>query len=361
MANIQAEYIWIDGQKPTAKLRSKTKIIEGPVNSLEQIPLWGFDGSSTKQATTGSSDCMLKPVRFVHDPIRREDNILVLCEVLNANGTVHESNTRALLRKSEKKFRSFEPWFGIEQEYTLFEGSRPLGFPETGYPAPQGGYYCGVGADEVFGRELIEAHTDACLRAGLGIWGTNAEVMPGQWEFQVGPLDPLATADHLWIARWLLYRLGEDFGISATLHPKPVKGDWNGTGAHTNFSTKQMRANNGIVAVERACKKLAKFHNEHIVVYGAHNEERLTGLHETSSINDFRYGVSDRGASVRIPLATTTEKKGYLEDRRPAANMDPYLVCTALLETVCGDGFRALNRPQSVRQITIPLKRPQNV
>ncbi len=337
MARIQAEYIWIDGQKPTAKLRSKTKIINGPVKSVSDIPDWGYDGSSTFQATGHHSDLQLRPVRFVPDPIRGDDNILVLNEVLNADGSVHPSNTRARLRQVAEKYKAFEPWFGIEQEYTLFEGARPLGWPENGFPAPQGGYYCGVGADEVFGRDIIEAHTSACLTAGIHIEGTNAEVMPAQWEFQVGALGPLEVSDELWLARWLLYRISEEFGVSATLYPKPVKGDWNGAGAHTNFSTKAMREDGGLKVILAAMKKLEPKHEQHIAVYGAHNQERLTGEHETSPIHSFRYGEYDRGASVRIPMASINAGKGYFEDRRPAANMDPYEVCAILVETVCGD------------------------
>ncbi len=335
MAKITAEYIWIDGQKPTAKLRSKTKIIDS-VKSLADVPEWGYDGSSTEQATGHFSDLLLRPVKMMPDPLHRDGDVLVLCEVLNPDGTVHPSNTRAYLRQVAERYKEHDCWFGIEQEYTLFEGNRPLGWPASGFPAPQGGYYCGVGADEVFGRDLVEAHADACIRAGIHIVGTNAEVMPAQWEFQVGAVPAPDIADELWLARWLLYRIGEEFGISATLYPKPVKGDWNGAGAHTNFSTKATRAEGGMKVIEEAMKKLAKRHDEHIKVYGAHNEERLTGLHETAPIHEFRFGVSDRGASVRIPMATTNAGFGYFEDRRPAANMDPYQVCAKLIETVCG-------------------------
>ena len=331
-----AEYIWLDGNKPTQTLRSKTKILENPVKKVEDIDEWGFDGSSTKQATGDKSDCALLPVSFFHDPIRGGDNIIVMCEVRKADGSVHPSNTRHHLSLVAAKFKKEEAWFGIEQEYTFFQGAKPLGWPDNGFPAPQGGYYCGVGADEVFGRPIVEKHMQACLDAGIKISGINAEVMPGQWEFQVGPVGPLEVADQLWVARWLLYRIGEDFGVSATLYPKPVKGDWNGAGAHTNYSTKAMRAKGGIKVIEEACKKLGKKHDEHIAVYGAHNEERLWGGHETCRIDEFRYGVSDRGASIRIPLATAKAGRGYLEDRRPAANMDPYQVCAKLIETTCG-------------------------
>jgi len=337
LAKIKAEYIWIDGQKPTAKLRSKTKIVDGPVKNLGDIPEWGYDGSSTYQATGHFSDLLLRPVKIVPDPLHGNDDLLVLCEVLNPDGSVHWSNTRAHLRQVAEKYKEHDPWFGIEQEYTLFEGNRPLGWPESGFPAPQGGYYCGVGSDEVFGREVVEAHAEACIRAGIHIVGTNAEVMPAQWEFQIGAVGAPDIADELWLARWLLYRIGEDYGVSATLYPKPVKGDWNGAGAHTNFSTKAMRAAGGIKVIEAAMAKLEKRHDDHIKVYGAHNEERLTGLHETAPIHSFRHGISDRGASVRIPMATTATGMGYFEDRRPAANMDPYEVCAILIETVCGD------------------------
>lgn len=333
---VQIEYVWLDGRTPTKGLRSKTKIIKGPVTKLSDIPEWGFDGSSTEQAEGRFSDCRLTPVFFVPDPLRGSPHLIALCEVFQANGDVHPSNARAELRAVAKKYKAHDAWFGIEQEYTLFQDGRPLGFPVSGFPGPQGPYYCGVGAENIKGRELAEEHMDACLRAGLTLSGINAEVMPGQWEFQVGPLGPVEVADQLWIARWLLERLGEEFDISVSFAPKPVSGDWNGAGAHTNFSTKAMRALKGMAVIKEACEKLKKKHHAHIAVYGAGNEERLTGKHETCSIDEFRYGVSDRGASIRIPMATADAGRGYLEDRRPAANMDPYQVCAALLTTTCG-------------------------
>ena len=336
MSKVRLEYIWMDGHKPTQKLRSKTKVMEGTIDSLEDIPDWGFDGSSTNQAEGNNSDCLLKPVCKVPDPIRGGHDLLVLCEVMNADGTVHSSNSRAELRKVSEKFKDQKAWFGIEQEYTLFDGRNPLGWPEGGYPAPQGPFYCGVGADEVYGRDIVEEHLQLCIDAGLEISGINAEVMPGQWEYQIGPLSPLESGDQMWLSRWLLYRIAEDYGISATLHPKPIKGDWNGAGAHTNFSTRFMREEGGLKVIKDACEKLSKNHDEHIAVYGAHNEERLTGLHETCSIKEFRYAVSDRGASIRIPMQTANDGFGYLEDRRPSANMDPYQVCAILIKTTCG-------------------------
>jgi glutamine synthetase len=329
MGVYRAEYIWIDGTQPTQKLRSKTKIVPDG----EKPPIWAFDGSSTQQATGDKSDCVLQPVFVCPDPIRGGDDKLVLCEVMLVNGEPHRTNTRRANVEMAKRFEDFDTWFGIEQEYTFFEGSRPLGFPDVGFPAPQGGYYCGVGADEVFGRDVVEAHLEACLKAGLKISGINAEVMPGQWEFQVGPLSAPAIGDQLWVARWLLYRVGEDYGVSATLYPKPVRGDWNGAGAHTNFSTNEMRESYD--ACVAAAEALGKRHDLHIANYGFGIEERLTGLHETCSYKEFRYGVSDRGASVRIPWQVAKDRKGYIEDRRPNANADPYVTTRLIIETVC--------------------------
>ena len=330
--SFKAEYIWIDGTEPTAKLRSKTRVLADGA----ELPTWGFDGSSTNQAEGHASDRVLKPVFSCPDPIRGGDNVLVLCEVFNTDGTAHETNTRALLRPIAERFAAQESIFGIEQEYTFFKGERPLGFPVAGFPAAQGGYYCGVGADEVFGRDIVELHLDRCIEAGLAICGINAEVMPGQWEFQIGPVDALTASDHLWIARWLLYRTAEDFEVSATLDAKPVKGDWNGAGAHTNFSTKAMRE--GYDAIITACESLGADQEkvlEHVNQYGFGIQDRLTGLHETAPWDVYSYGVSDRGASVRIPWQVEVDKKGYIEDRRPNANVDPYVVTRLLVNTCC--------------------------
>jgi glutamine synthetase len=326
----KAEYIWVDGTVPTPKLRSKTKIVADGA----EPPIWGFDGSSTNQAPGDRSDCVLRPVCMVPDPIRGGNDKLVMAEVLLTNMSPHTTNTRAGCAAIAEQVKGEEYWFGLEQEYTFFDGARPLGFPEHGFPAPQGGYYCGVGDDEVFGRPIVEAHLNACLTAGLGISGINAEVMPGQWEFQVGPLSALDVSDHLWLARWLLYRVAEDFGVSATLDPKPVRGDWNGAGCHTNFSTNAMRSS--YQPNVDAAEALRKRHDLHIANYGFGIEDRLTGLHETASYKDFTYGVSDRGASVRIPWQVEVDGKGYIEDRRPCANIDPYTVTRLIMETVSG-------------------------
>ena len=335
---VKAEYIWIDGAEPTSKLRSKTKVMpdKDEISDISELPLWGFDGSSTNQAAGEDSDCVLKPVAFYNDPIRGWPHILVMTEVMTPRDMQpHSTNNRAACAEMAAKHEVEECIFGIEQEYTFFDGIKPLGWPDNGFPAPQFGYYCGVGADEVYGREIVELHMDACIDAGLAISGINAEVMPAQWEFQIGPVAAPEVADQIWIARWLLYRIAEDYGVSATLAAKPVKGDWNGAGAHTNFSTKAMREDGGMEHIVAACEKLGTRAMEHVRNYGADIEDRLTGAHETQSWDQFSYGVSDRGASIRIPWQVSIDGKGYLEDRRPNANCDPYLVCKLMIETIC--------------------------
>jgi glutamine synthetase len=326
----QAEYIWIDGVTPTPDLRSKTKIIADGA----EPGIWGYDGSSTEQATGDKSDCVLRPVFVCPDPIRGKDNVLVMCEVLLVDGKPHPTNTRAACEKVAKKYAKQEPLFGIEQEYTMLKASgRPLGFPEDGFPGPQGPYYCGVGTGKIMGRDIVELHTQACVDAGLGISGTNPEVMPGQWEFQIGPVAPPLVADQLYVARWLLHRIGEDFDVVISFDAKPEKGDWNGAGAHTNFSTNGMRE--GGETIDKAVKALGAKWELHVKNYGHGIEDRLTGKHETAPWNKFSAGVSDRGASVRIPWQVAKDGKGYIEDRRPNANMDPYVVTRLMTDTIC--------------------------
>lgn len=342
----KATYIWLDGKKPTQRCRCKTRILylNSSEATLNDFPQWGFDGSSTYQAEGHNSDLLLEPVCFIRDPLVPEQHhYLILCEVLNEDGQPHSSNTRARLRSALAKTANTGAWIGFEQEYTLFKKQHPLGWPEGGYPAPQGPFYCGVGANEVFGRPLVMQHTQACLDSGIMLFGTNAEVMPGQWEFQIGyrnfpneTADPVTVSDHLWLARWLLYRLGENYGISVKLDPKPISGDWNGAGMHTNFSTALTRdPKKGRAALEQAIEQLSKTHHKHIKHYGAGLAERLTGQHETAPMDAFSHGISHRGCSIRIPRQVDTQGYGYFEDRRPGANADPYTVARLLIESVC--------------------------
>lgn len=326
------EYIWLDGYKPTQMMRSKTLVVEGFSGKVEDAPLWSFDGSSTQQASGNNSDCVLKPVFVCPDP-QRKNGYLVMTEVMNPDGTPHASNGRATIDDDDDDF-----WFGFEQEYVLWDLDHhtPLGFPAPGYyPPPQGPFYCSVGAEFNIGRNIVEEHLDACIEAGLNIEGINAEVMKGQWEYQIFAKGAKASGDQVWVARYLAERVGEKYGVRINIHPKPVKGDWNGSGMHANFSNGAMREQGGEKLFTSICEEFGKHIKEHINVYGADNDERLTGLHETQSIDKFSYGVSDRGASIRIPISTIEAGwKGRLEDRRPASNADPYKVASVIVKSV---------------------------
>ena len=331
---IKAEYIWLDGTQPTAQIRSKTKIL----GKRQQPPVWGFDGSSTNQAEGDASDCVLNPVFTCPDPLRGGADILVLCEVLNVDGTPHKSNTRHFCSNTEEKFKKHKCWFGLEQEYTLMnKDGTPYGFTgamrQDGEVLPQGPYYCSAGAGLAIGRDIAEDHLDLCLLAGLKISGINAEVMPGQWEFQIGPVKSTEGSDQLIVARYLLHRIAEEYDVVVSFDAKPSSGDWNGAGCHVNFSTEKMRGSYD--ACIDACLALSEEPEEHIKSYGYGIENRLTGDHETCSYKEFKYGVSDRGASIRIPWQVERDQKGYIEDRRPNANCDPYTVTSILTNTVC--------------------------
>lgn len=325
------EYIWLDGYKPTQSLRSKTRIESNFSGKLEDCPMWNFDGSSTEQAAGHSSDCLLKPVAIFPDPVR-DNGYLVMTEVLNPDGSVHESNGRATIEDDDDDF-----WFGFEQEYFLWNMNTnlPPGFPPGGFPPPQGPYYCSVGGKFAHGREVIEEHMEACIQAGINIEGINAEVAAGQWEFQVFAKGAARAGDEIWVARYLLERIAEDHGYAINWHPKPLgPTDWNGSGMHANFSNTPMRTSGKEETFTKICDHFGRNIERHISVYGAHNEQRLTGKHETQSIDQFSYGVSDRGASIRIPIVTVENGwKGRLEDRRPASNADPYKVAAAIVKT----------------------------
>ncbi|MFM1879079.1 MAG: hypothetical protein RLZZ241_1945 [Bacteroidota bacterium] len=332
MSKSKLEYIWLDGYTPTANMRSKTKIETDFSGKLEDCPVWAFDGSSTQQAEGGSSDCLLKPVAIYPDP-ERINGYLVMCEVLNPDGTPHATNSRATINSDVDD----DFWFGFEQEYFIMDAETdlPLGFPRGGFPGPQGLYYCSVGGRNTHGRELVERHANLCLEAGINFEGINQEVACGQWEFQIFAKGAKNAGDQVWVARYLLDRLTEDYGWYIEYHPKPIKGDWNGSGMHANFSNTLLRTCGSKATYEKVCEAFRPVTKEHIEVYGAYNDQRLTGKHETASINDFKYGVSDRGASIRIPILTVERGwKGWLEDRRPASNADPYKVAARIIMTV---------------------------
>ncbi|MDE3026307.1 MAG: glutamine synthetase beta-grasp domain-containing protein [Acidobacteriota bacterium] len=333
MTKFKLEYIWLDGYEPTPNLRSKTKIVAfAETPALEDLPLWNFDGSSTRQAEGSSSDCFLQPVAAFPDPAR-ENALLVMCEVLLPDGSAHPSNRRATIPDDPGA------WFGFEQEYFLYRDGAPLGFPKEGFPAPQGEYYTGVGYKNVgdLARRIVDEHVDLCLAAGIDLEGVNAEVAKGQWEFQIFGKGSKRAADELWVARYLLMRLCERYGVDVNWHCKPLGAelDWNGSGLHTNFSTKHMREVGGEEYFAELMKAFDVYKSEHIEVYGPDNHLRLTGLHETQSIDKFTYGVADRGASIRVPHSFVGDGyRGYLEDRRPNSLGDPYRIAGRILQTI---------------------------
>jgi glutamine synthetase len=333
MPKFKLEYIWLDGYTPVPNLRGKTQVKEfDTFPTLEQLPLWGFDGSSTLQAEGKSSDCVLKPVA-VYPDTTRNNGAVVMCEVMMPDGTTpHPSNARASILDDE------DAWFGFEQEYFIVEDGRPLGFPKGGgYPDPQGEYYCGAGYKNVgdIARQIVEEHLEICLDAGINHEGINAEVAKGQWEFQVFGKGSKKAADQIWVARYLLVRLCESYGVDIEFHCKPLKGDWNGSGMHANFSTKHLREVGGKDYFDKLMAAFEKNCEEHIAAYGPDNHMRLTGLHETQSIDQFSWGIADRGASIRVPHSfANNDWKGYLEDRRPNSQGDPYQIASRILKTI---------------------------
>jgi len=333
MSKFKLEYIWLDGYAPVPNLRSKTTVKEfAGFPSLEELPVWGFDGSSTRQAEGGDSDRLLKPVASFPDPAR-VDGLLVMCEVLMPDETPHPTNSRATIPDDP------DTWFGFEQEYFLYRDGRPLGFPTEGFPSPQGEYYTGVGYKNVgdIAREIVDTHLDYCLAAGINHEGINAEVAKGQWEFQIFGKGSKRAADEVWVARYLLLRLCEKYRVDVNFHPKPLGADfdWNGSGMHTNFSTKYLREVGGKAYFEALMAAFDEYKGDHIAVYGPDNHMRLTGLHETQAIDKFNYGVANRGASIRVPHSFMKDDyRGYLEDRRPNSLGDPYQIAGRILMTI---------------------------
>lgn len=330
------EYVWADVNNV---IRGKTKVFQKPINDLSDLGYWWFDGSSTGQAEGYKSDVFLSPVRLYNDPFRKGHK-LALCETFDDALLTKPNfaNKRHEFAALHDKFSSEEVWIGIEQEYIIMDRHTNLPYKWKGDNdpgcGPQGPYYCGTGGNKMFGRELVEEHMVKCLEAGVSIFGINAEVAPSQWEFQVGTGDALEISDDLMIARYILDRLTESKELYITIHPKPLKGDWNGSGAHTNFSTKAMRSDGGLEVILKALERMGKNHAEDVKFYGEDNHLRLTGKHETSSMSKFSWDFGDRGKSVRIAPSVKKDGKGYFEDRRPASNMNPYIVLTRLYKTL---------------------------
>ena len=331
-----AEYIWIGGNN---ELRSKCRVMDGyDRDSVSFYPDWNYDGSSTGQAIGSDSEVIMKPRAVFKCPFRRGENRMVLCDTYLPNGEPHITNHRAGAVEIFDKKPDEEPWFGLEQEYFLVDlkTGKPLGC-EFSIPE-QGPFYCGVGGGNALGRDVVEDHLEKCLYAGLKISGINSEVAPAQWEFQIGPSLGIESGDHLWMARYILNRVCEKYGVRIDLTPKLIK-EINGSGCHANFSTRCIREGTaektGLELIDEAIMKLSKKHLEHMMVYGEGNRERMTGHHETASYDEFSFGRANRGRSVRIGNDTISNKKGYFEDRRPASNCNPYLVTAKIFETCC--------------------------
>jgi len=344
------EYIWLGGNY---ELRSKIKVLittnlEIKKLSIQDIPKWNFDGSSTGQATGEDSEVNLLPIAIYKNPLKYDTCVmnscvagsyLVLCETLDKNGKPLKTNNRYAAQQVFTKETVLEeqPWYGLEQEYFILDNSirRKIKKDIKKGILKQGQYYCSVGSDNAFLRNIVDKHMMACIKAGLNISGTNAEVAPCQWEFQIGPCVGINAADQLWVARYLLEKIAESEGYYIEWQPKPFK-TINGSGCHTNFSTKKMREDGGLTHIINNITKLELKHKEHKVIYGVDNDKRMTGLYETSSYDNFKFDLEkpvNRGASMRIGHDTVTDKKGYFEDRRPASNMDPYQVTAALFAT----------------------------
>jgi len=337
--SVLAEYVWLDAHNVP---RSKTMTITSRPEKPEDLRVWNYDGSSTEQAEGHNSEVLLYPRAIFDDPFRGEPHVLVLADAWNAwDNQPSIGNCRAECAELMEKYKALEPWFGIEQEYTLMKkgkvgeaATEPYGFNDDGSePAPQGPYYCSAGTGCAIGRGVCDEHYMKCLTAGVKIAGTNAEVMPGQWEYQIGPCTGIQIGDHLTMARYIMLRVSELHGCVVSISPKPAEGDWNGAGCHTNFSTKSMREKGGFDVIIKVCEAFGKVAAEHMAEYGEGNDKRLTGKHETCDINTFKYGVANRGASIRIPREAETNGKGYMEDRRPAANCDPYKVTARIMKT----------------------------
>jgi glutamine synthetase len=342
---VVVEHIWISGANTHHDIRSKFRTFHVPAGTqftIANIPEWNFDGSSTGQAIKSpDTEILIRPVAlYPHPFIDDVEAYVALCECFLPSGVPTPDNTRHVAAKVflHKEAEGMDPWFGMEQEHILMKGDRPLGWPESGEPKPQGPYYCSNGPSVAIGRKYVMEHYKKCLKMGLKISGVNAEVFPAQWEFQVGPCHGLEMGDQLTVARWCFLRVLEeeqDPTLDINFDVKPKKGDWNGSGLHTNFSTAATRKDGGLDVMLSMMANLSKTVHKDVVFYSQSNNERLTGKHETSSLDAFSYGYGTRGTSIRIPNQVKHEKKGYFEDRRPGADADPYLVSARLFASAC--------------------------
>jgi glutamine synthetase len=336
------EYIWID---KSGNLKSKYRTV---------YPEFSYERYHHIVAENWSSPFSFNEVEIALIPVAHYRNpffqigrsFLILCEthhIIDKETYIStESNFRCAAVEVFNKRSNLQPWFGIEQEYFLMEpqgtrvSNKPLAFAKEEAPQPQGGVYaCSVGNRTIFFRKLAEKHYEYCLEAGLKISGINAEAAPSQWKFQIGPCCGISAGDELWVARYILHKLSEEFGVNVSFDPKPLANPWSGSGLHTNFSTIETRENDdGLQSIYKYIDRLSKRHDEHIAVYGD-NSKRLNGTCSTSDVLTFSYSTGKRNTSIRIPNSVLQSGCGYLEDRRPASDADPYRVTAAIFSSAC--------------------------
>ena len=349
MKTVTVEYIWLGGH---GEIRSKTRVLNNINNrqvELKDIPEWNYDGSSTCQATGEASEIILKPCYIFKNPLLYNtyniktivEGYLVVCDTYDSNDNACETNNREWANTLFNMKLKEEPWFGLEQEYFVIKNDNIHEFQDSvTNMKSQGAYYCGNDyINGNYGKIISEHHLYACIHAGIKISGKNEEVAPCQWEYQIGPCLGIETGDHMIASRYLLQVIAENNKCSICWEPKPLKGDWNGSGCHTNYSTKNMRDGTkhkkGVNYIYDAIDKLKNKHDYHMQHYGKDNEQRMTGEHETSSYKKFTFDVANRGCSVRVGNETVKNEKGYFEDRRPSSNCDPYLVTGLIFKTTC--------------------------
>ena len=338
------EYVWLDGD---SHLRSKTRVITLKEDmthykriTIDSIPKWNYDGSSTKQALGSNSEIILNPCALYKCPFRmNEYSYLVMCDTYDTENNPLNNNHRVSANKIFEKHLTQEPWYGIEQEFFMIDNDTKS-MLEIKDLDQKGLHYCGVGLNTK-SRMIMDELLDACLYTDLNISGINAEVAEGQWEYQIGPVEGINAGDQVWISRYILLRIAEEYNVTIDFSPKPIKGDVNGSGCHTNFSTLEMRNKynescnlTGLEVINKAIQSLKAKHSEHMEIYGHGNNLRMTGACETSCYTKFSVGVGSRGSSIRIPTDTLKNECGYFEDRRPGSNMDPYLVTSKIMETI---------------------------
>ena len=222
--NTILEYVWIDGKD---NLRSKIKVCNSHVNSINDVSYWNYDGSSTHQGTTEDSEVTLIPVRLYKCPFKLA-NYIVLCETYDKHINPLPSNHRTDAKIIFDKYKGKKAWYGLEQEYFMedYHTNKPLGYDEN--ESKHEKYYCSVGSNDMRVRQLSEEHMTMCLDMGIKISGINQEVAPGQCEFQIGPEEGLKVCDDLWVARFILQKLGEKYKVKINFHPKPIANNCNG-------------------------------------------------------------------------------------------------------------------------------------